>query len=79
MKSRFWTVILIIVIPYIAIVGLFPWYNRAEPFIFGVPFVYFWIFSWFFLTSLCMYIGWRIDRCPFAPGHIKKRSSKGGK
>ena len=27
MKGRFWTVILVLVIPYIAIVALFPWYN----------------------------------------------------
>lgn len=61
MRSRFWTVVFVLVIPYLAIVGAFPLYNRAQPFILGFPFIYFWIFSWFFLTSLCMYIGYLLD------------------
>lgn len=79
MKGRFWTVIFVLVIPYIAIVALFPWYNRAEPFVFGIPFVYFWIFSWFFLTSLCMYIGWRIDPVSIRARAYKKAQQQGGK
>lgn len=48
-------------IPYMAIVGAFPFYNRAEPFILGFPFIYFWLFSWIPLTSLFMYIAFRLD------------------
>jgi hypothetical protein len=61
MKSRLWTVLFVLVIPYLAIVAAFPFYNRAEPFILGFPFVYFWIFAWIPLTSLSMYIGFRLD------------------
>jgi hypothetical protein len=61
MKSRFWAVFFVLVVPYLAIVAAFPLYNRAEPFILGFPFIYFWLFSWFFLTSLSMYIGWLLD------------------
>ncbi len=53
--------ILVLVIPFLAIVGAFPLYNRAEPFILGFPFIYFWVFAWVPLTSLSMYIGFRID------------------
>jgi hypothetical protein len=61
MKSRFWIFVIVLVIPYAAIVGAFPFYNRAEPFILGFPFLYFWLFSWIPLTSLCMFIAFRMD------------------
>lgn len=61
MKSRFWVFVLNLGIPYLAVVGAFPFYNRAEPFIFGFPFIYFWLFSCIPLTSFCMYMGYRID------------------
>lgn len=61
MKSRFWIFVLILVIPYLLVVAAFPFYNRAEPFILGFPFIYFWLFSCIPLTSLCMYIGFKLD------------------
>lgn len=61
MKSRFWIVVLALVIPYVAIIGAFPFFNRAEPFILGLPFIYFWLFSWLPLTSLCMFIAYKMD------------------
>lgn len=61
MKKRFWTIFFVLIIPYTAIVAAFPFYNRVEPFVFGFPFLYFWLFSWFILTSICMYIGWLLD------------------
>lgn len=61
MKSRFWIFILAVVLPYSAVVGAFPIYNRAEPFVLGFPFIYFWLFSCIPFTSLCMYIAYRLD------------------
>lgn len=61
MKTKIWTVLFVLVIPYAAIVLALPFYNRATPFVFSFPFIYFWIFSWFILTSVSMYIGWRLD------------------
>ena len=61
MKKRFWVFVLNLGIPYFAVVGAFPFYNRAEPFILGFPFIYFWLFSCIPLTSFCMYIGYMID------------------
>lgn len=61
MKSRFWAWVFVLVIPVLAVVGAFPFYNRAEPFILGFPFIYFWIFSWVLLTPLCMFIGYKLD------------------
>ncbi|MBU3161691.1 DUF3311 domain-containing protein [Clostridium frigoris] len=48
-------------IPFFGLVVLFPLYNRIYPVIMGFPFMYFWIFSWLFLTSLCLYIAFKID------------------
>ena len=45
-------------IPYLAVVGLLPWVASVDRFVFGVPFIYMWIFIWFVLTSGCMYSVW---------------------
>jgi len=60
-KSRFWVYILVLFVPYMTFVGAFPFYNRAEPFVFGFPFIYFWIFMCIPLTSLSMYLAFKID------------------
>ncbi len=51
-----------IVVPMVAIVVLYPVYNRTYPMIAGFPFVYFWIFIWFPLTTLCLYLSWRLGQ-----------------
>ncbi|MFG0601531.1 DUF3311 domain-containing protein [Delftia sp. WSY_4] len=45
-------------IPYIAVIGLLPLVASVDRFVFGVPFIYLWIFMWFVLTSLCMLVCW---------------------
>jgi hypothetical protein len=60
MKGRWWTFFFVFLVPFIAIVPAFPLYNRVEPVMLGFPFLYFWLFLWFILTSLFMYIGWRL-------------------
>lgn len=59
--SPIWKVIIGLVAPFVAIVGLFPWYNRVSPEILGFPFLYFWMFLWFVLTTLALFIVWRTD------------------
>lgn len=61
MKSRMPAILVGLCIPQAAILLAFPIYNRIEPFVFGFSFNYFWIFAWLFLTSLCLYIAFRID------------------
>lgn len=78
MKSRLWTIIFSLIIPYAAIVVAFPLYNRAEPFILGFPFIYFWIFAWIPLTSLSMYIGYRLDPLN-AEAHDESDAAHGAK
>ena len=45
-------------IPYIAVIGLLPWVASVDRFVFGVPFIYMWIFIWFVLTSGCLSAVW---------------------
>jgi len=61
MKSRIPTVLIGLVVPMVAIVGLFPFWNRIEPFVLGFPFNYFWMTLWLFLTSGCLFIAYKID------------------
>ena len=61
MKSRVPTFIIGFCIPMAAILLCFPIYNRIEPFVFGLSFNYFWIFSWLFLTSFCLFIAYKLD------------------
>jgi hypothetical protein len=42
------------VLPFIGMLVLIPWVNRAEPYVLGLPFLLFWIVMWVVLTSVCM-------------------------
>ncbi len=61
MKTRWLTFIIGFIVPLCAVTVCFPIYNRIEPFVLGFSFNYFWIFLWLFLTSLCLFIGFKID------------------
>ena len=61
MKSKTLSILIGFVTPMVAIVLLFPFWNKVEPFILGFPFNYFWIFSWLFLTAGCLWIAFKID------------------
>lgn len=49
------------VVPIVAVLGLMPFYNRITPYILGFPFGYFWIFLWIIMTSVCLFIAFKID------------------
>lgn len=61
MKTRTLTILFGFIIPFSAIIFCFPFYNRIEPYIFGFSFNYFWIFSWLFITALCLFIAYKLD------------------
>ncbi|MFC4275786.1 DUF3311 domain-containing protein [Achromobacter aloeverae] len=48
-----------LVTPFIGVLGLLPWVVSVERPVAGVPFAYFWMFSWFLLTSGCLYLCYR--------------------
>lgn len=61
MKSRWPTFFIVFVVPFIYLVGCFKFYNKAEPFILGFPFILAWVFIGFGFFSLCIFLGWMID------------------
>lgn len=74
MKSRVPTILIAFCLPMAAIILAFPFYNRIEPFVLGLSFNYFWIFSWLFLTALCLLIGFRLD--PYNHPKVAERSAE---
>ncbi|WP_286232104.1 DUF3311 domain-containing protein [Neobacillus mesonae] len=48
-------------IPIIAILGGPFLANSITPYIFGMPFFFFWNFSWLLLTSLVVFIIFKLD------------------
>jgi hypothetical protein len=36
-------------------------WDRIEPMLFGIPFNLFWLISWIMLSSLCMWVAYRLE------------------
>jgi Protein of unknown function (DUF3311) len=49
-----------LVIPYVGVIVSLPWISSIDASVFGIPFVYAWIFAWFFITSGCLYVCWKL-------------------
>ncbi|MDR7074376.1 DUF3311 domain-containing protein [Fictibacillus barbaricus] len=47
------SMILLIVLPFLAQLVVLPFVNRIDPIILGLPFLQFWLFLWIVLTPLC--------------------------
>jgi hypothetical protein len=47
-------------IPYIGVIGLLPWVASHDTYVFGIPFIYAWMFAWFVLTSGCLMLCWQL-------------------
>lgn len=60
------SVLIGLVIPFVAVVGGVAFLGRSELLIAGMPIVYFWVFLWFILTSVCLAASWHFfDRGDF--------------
>lgn len=56
-----WTMLRFLIglgLPFIGVIGLLPWAASNDSYVFGVPFIYAWIFGWFVLTSICLALCW---------------------
>ena len=47
-----------LVIPFVAVVGGVAALGQSQASILGIPIVYFWVFLWFVLTSVCLAASW---------------------
>lgn len=52
---------LLALIPFIGLLGGIPFANKVTPYVFGMPFVLFWIVMWVVLTSGIMAIVFKLD------------------
>jgi Protein of unknown function (DUF3311) len=52
---------LLAALPFLGLLGGIPFANRVTPFVLGLPFILFWIVLWVALTSLIMFVIYRLD------------------
>ncbi|MGG1679585.1 DUF3311 domain-containing protein [Neobacillus sp. NRS-1170] len=52
---------LLLIIPFIGMCVLLPVADRIEPYILGVPFLLFWIVLWMILSSVVLFIVYKLD------------------
>ena len=64
MKKPSLAPLLLGLIPFIAICFSVPLWDRIYPTVFGLPFNFFWLISWLFLTPVCMWAAYRLDVHP---------------
>ena len=53
--------ILLALIPFVAICAPVALWDRIFPMVLGMPFNFFWLVSWIFLTPLCLWGVYRIE------------------
>ncbi|POX40191.1 hypothetical protein C3486_14680 [Streptomyces sp. Ru73] len=48
-------------LPVVAILVVMPLLADTGVYVLGIPLLWLWMFAWFPLTSLCLWVAWRID------------------
>ena len=48
-------------IPFCAVCFSVPLWDRVHPVVLGLPFNFFWLILWLFLSPLCMWGAYRLD------------------
>jgi predicted ABC-type exoprotein transport system permease subunit len=66
-----------LVVPAVAILVVMPLLADSDVHVAGVPLLFFWIFAWFPLTSLCLWIAWRIDEPRYRDESLPPRGEVG--
>lgn len=65
MRSKPISIIIGLVFPYLSVMAGIYYFRFSTDFILGFPPLYFWLFSWFILVSICLSISWAIDSKAF--------------
>ena len=60
-KPSFADAILLGLIPFVAMCFSIALWDRVYPMVFGIPFKLFWLISWMGLSSVCMWIAYRLE------------------
>ncbi|NHC60934.1 DUF3311 domain-containing protein [Paenalcaligenes suwonensis] len=62
MTRRFLSLLIGLIIPYASIMLGIYHFRFSTEFILGFPPLYFWVFLWFFLTTICISTAWFLDK-----------------
>jgi hypothetical protein len=61
MRSPSLGAILVALIPFAAVCFSVPLWDRISPFVFGIPFNFFWLTLWILITPLCTWVVYRLE------------------
>ncbi|USK87519.1 DUF3311 domain-containing protein [Peribacillus asahii] len=61
MGKKFISLILV-VLPFIFMLGAIPFVNRIDPIILGLPFLHFWLFLGTILSPICTFVIYRLQK-----------------
>ena len=61
MGKKFISLILI-VLPFVFMLGAIPFVNRIDPIILGLPFLHFWLFLGMILSPICTFVIYRLQK-----------------
>ena len=56
------TIIILVILPFILMLGSLPFVNRIDPIILGLPFFHFWLFLGMIITPICSYVIYRLQK-----------------
>ncbi|MFJ7407660.1 MULTISPECIES: DUF3311 domain-containing protein [unclassified Lysinibacillus] len=56
--KTFFNVFIGLVLPVVSVIAGLIYFRYSEHFILGFPILYFWMFLWFILTSICISCSW---------------------
>ncbi|MED3826495.1 DUF3311 domain-containing protein [Priestia megaterium] len=60
--NRKFIIFILFIIPSIAQFAFLPFVNNIHPIIFGLPLLHLWLFLWVFLTPVCTFIIYRLQK-----------------
>ncbi|KGR78059.1 DUF3311 domain-containing protein [Ureibacillus manganicus] len=56
--NQFLNIFIGLIIPVVGLLSGIIAFSNSDFFVFGFPILYFWVFIWFVLTSVCISISW---------------------
>jgi len=59
--------------PAAAILVVMPLIADTSVYVLGIPLLWLWMFAWFPLTTLCLWVAWRIDEPRYRDGQSQKK------
>ena len=60
-KKPSWRALVLALVPFLAMCFSVSLWDRVEPMLLGLPFNLFWLICWIMLTTLCLWIAYRLE------------------